>query len=94
MPAARWCRFIRGEIVSVRINATVDPIGPNRFGIRLWRVTVWNIDDEAERSVYTFLAPSDDQAAQIGMRRFLAERADATERALDVRSDGTQPEQH
>jgi len=67
-----------------RINATVD-CGINNCHA----VTVWNIDDEQDRSVYVVQAATDDLAAREGMRRFLAERADH-KGSLDVRSYGPQ----
>lgn len=53
-----------------KVNAIVDEDGPER-----WRVTCWDYDIPSDRMEYTIRAASDNDAAQEGIRRFLAERA-------------------
>jgi len=55
----------------MNVNAIVDPLW-DRVG---WRVTCWDHDNPLIRKAYTIRAASDNDAAQEGIRRFLADHA-------------------
>jgi hypothetical protein len=54
-----------------KVNATVDPAWAKGY----WNVQCWNHDDPTDRKAYTIRAASDNEAAQEGIRRFLADHA-------------------
>lgn len=70
-----------------KVNATADPA----WAAGYWNVLCWNHDDPTDRKAYTIRAASDNEAAQEGIRRFLAEAA-TDKGSVNVRSHGAEPE--
>jgi hypothetical protein len=54
-----------------KVNATLSPAWAKGY----WNVQCWNHDDPTDRKAYTIRAASDNEAAQEGIRRFLADHA-------------------
>jgi hypothetical protein len=70
--ANEGCVMLPDSFASIpKVNATVDPM----WGHNRWRVQCWNHDDPTDRKAYTIRAASDNEAAQEGIRRFLADIA-------------------
>ena len=57
-------------MMRILCQATVDPPLNGSDG---WRITVWEMPDYVQTRNYTIAAPNEADAAQEGLRRFVAE---------------------